>query len=288
MSFQRIIEISAGPSGGEGVTITDNYMSFEIEKASSKGSNKASVQIYNLSDSAMNAMGAAKNKLCVKTGYKDEGGPVAIFFGDVNRSRKYKEGDDVILEIEAFDGQSIYDKNYALSCTEGVGANVVLDKILEKLAYPVENRPKLTSIYNNGYSDSGNALRQLTKVLTRENYKWMIQNAAIYIYKVGEAVTKTGLYLCSDTGLIDIEIIDESVPKKNKKGSTSVKDEDELPDYKGAKIKIKSLIHPQLYPGCEVTVAQGDSEGPFKITSVKMAGDNFGGDYFANMEAVRL
>jgi len=281
MAFQRVIEITAGPSGGDGVTITENYMSFEIEKAlGKKYVNKAVVKIYNLTENTMNWMGAAKNKLIVKTGYADEGGPISVFFGDVHKSRIYTDGMNKVLEIEAYDGQSIQNKNILLSYAENVKASVILDAILTKLAYPVKNKPVLTDIYQGGFSCVGNALKILDGVLAKAGYARTIQNAEIHIYKKGETVINTGLYLSPDTGLLNIEIGDEIV--------SVLKDEDSLPDFKGSKLKLTTLIFPQLYPGAQVTVARGDSEGPYKINSVKMEGDNFGGAYKADLEVVRL
>lgn len=280
MAFKRYIEISAGPADGIGRTVVDNYMGFEIEKSlGPKWINKAIVQIYNLSDNTANIMGAAKNKLIVKTGYSDEG-VQAIFFGDVHKSKIYKEGPNKILEIEAYDGQKAQSKSIALSYTEGTSASVILDAILAKLAYPVKNKPKLNDVYQNAYSFSGNAYDALKKVLAKSGYLCSIQNEAIIIYKQGEAVVNTGLYLSADTGLIQADVVDEIVG--------FLIDDDALPDRKGSKLKIKSLIYPQLYPGAQITVAKGLSEGPYRIKTVKMIGDNFGGDYFAEMEATRL
>lgn len=280
MAFKRYIEITAGPSGEIGKTVIDNYMSFEIEKGlGKKWVNKALVKIYNLSENTANHMGAAKNKLIIKTGYMDEGA-AGVFFGDVHKSRIYKDGPNQVLEIEAYDGQSLQSKSIALSYIEGTGASVILDAILSKLAYPVKGKPNLTDVYQNAYCYNGNAYEALKGVLAKSGYLCTIQNEAINIYKQGEPVVNTGLYLSSDTGLLQVDIVDEVVG--------FLVDDDALPDRKGSKLKIKSLIFPQLYPGAQVTVVKGNTEGPYRIKTVKMVGDNFGGEYSAEMEATRL
>ncbi len=276
MAFKRIIEISSGPEGGIGRKVTENYMSFEIERSLTSSVNKAKVKIYNLSQETVAAMGKAGNKLVISAGYEDEGGAAALFFGDINKVTTEQKGVDKVLEMEAFDGQkAVQGKNVVLSFTKGTPTQTVLNTILGVLALPLGSViPPITSVYSGGYCYAGKAVGALTQVLAREGLKWSIQNEALVVYKDGEIFTPTTLKLTADSGLLSVAPVDQTPgPGTGKKV------------IKGTSYKFEALLFPQLLPGAQVFIQSTVVIGAVVVQAVKLRGDNRTGDFKCECEA---
>lgn len=278
MAFKRIIEITGGPEGGNGVTISENYMSFEITRDRSGTPNKAEVKIYNLSDASISTIAKAKNKLIIKAGYVDEGGAKALFYGDVYTFVVTKESTERILTIEAYDGlKNIQSKFVSLSYASGITAGKIIQDLINVLAYPLNGTlPNIQNAYNNGFAFVGSACDALTKVLARIGLRWSIQNEQLTIYQNGMESIPQQLVLGYDTGLMFVQkrdrdnTVDPITPEHRKPG---------------AYYKLTTLLFPQLLPGALVQINTPNLQGGMVIESCKMIGDNFGGKFQIEAEA---
>jgi hypothetical protein len=274
MAFKRIIEVASGPQGQAATTFSQCKIEFEIKRDKTKTPNKAEVTLYNLSDDTMAKMGKRDNKLIIRAGYADEGGPSAIFYGDVTKSEIIPEEQNKLLKIEAMDGyKNIQGKNISLSYAKGTRISTVLDDILNVMAYPVAgNKPSTSDVYAKGYTFIGKAQDALTQVLKKLNYKWTIQNEQIFMYQEGEGVVKYGLKLTSQTGLLSISKVEQDIATKDK----------------GKKVpvcyNIETLLFPQIIPGAIVRIESSQATGNMVVESCTMSGDNFDGDFKVEAE----
>jgi hypothetical protein len=264
MAFNRIIEVISQPDGGSSISVTGLRIRFNIERNKTSTPNKANIDIYNLSDDTANKMAKSKNKIILKAGYADEGGLFSLFYGTLNNSVITKDGTEKILQIEAHDGlKNIQQKNANLSYSGGTRASVILDDILNILAYPLGGKkPTLNEVYSGGFAFIGKAKDALTQVLKRFGYKWTIQNEQIIIYKDGESPIPAGLLLKKDTGLLSIAKLEDVADKKTV-----------------GKYIATSLLFPQLVPGAQIKVESTLVSGAMFVESVKAVGDNFDGDF---------
>jgi hypothetical protein len=248
-------------------------MSFEIEKSRLTGLNKAKAKIFNLSSDTAGKMGKHNYKLTIKAGYDDENNLTSIFFGNITKSTSGKDNTNKFLEIEAFDGyKNINAKTITLSYAANTPMSTVLNDITSALTYPIGGkRPTLTGNYAGGFAFQGPAAHALTQVLKRAGYNWSIQNEQIIIYEIGKEVNSVSIVLNADSGLMKVESVDQSATKSvSKKGGKAIV---------GASYKLHSLLFPQLVPGAKVKVKHSDLDGWVVVESVKITGDNFGGDF---------
>lgn len=272
MAYKRIVEITSG-SGGNGISISDAYISFEVEKIKAETPNKARVDIYNLTDETARKIGKQGNNLIIKAGYEDEDGARAIFFGNIVKSLISKEGAEKVLKIEALDGyQDIQTKNAVLSYSENTKVSTILNDILGLFDYPLGNKlPPITDTYSGGFSFVGKAQTALSQVLSKIGYKYSIQNNQILIYKIGESAINTELILTPETGLLNIS---------RKEAET----EEGTPEQNDLLYEVETLLFPQIYPGAQIRLESKLYTGTGTVISALFEGDNFNGDFKVTAE----
>jgi hypothetical protein len=275
MAFKKKLEIIIGPEGGEGVLITDLFMTFEISKSDTESLNTASVKIYNLSRETEEKICIAGNKIVIRAGYEDEG-ISSLFFGNIIKAGTSKEKTERLLTIEAQDGEKVYTtKKTALSFKAGTKAYVVADSIFNLLAMPVFGKENINKNieYTIGYSFIGMAKSALSDVLAHCACSWTIQNESIIIIKNGGVVQDSGLLLGYDNGLISVEIAEDYQSKHTKKSPPK-------------KMTVKTILFPQLVPGtkCKIVSTVKNIDAWFKVRSGKYFGDNRGGDFCCECE----
>jgi len=280
MAFKRIIEMSSA-SDTEKISITDLFMSFEVEKTDVTTPNKATIKIYNLSKDTAVKFGKIKNTLTIKFGYEDESGAQIVFIGSINKSEYRKESTEKILEIEAFDGLSnSLEKNFDASYGENALDANILQDLIDNLGLPVASPiPKFTGNYSGGFAFIGKTIQALSKVVAKNKYQWTIQNNQLYFYKEGESyrdVAVQELLLTPNTGLLSISPVEQDAALTGGKKA-----------FKG-NYKIVSLIFPQLIPSSTVKIESADVSGRAVILSCKLTADNRDGDANAECEALAL
>lgn len=277
MAFIRKIEVIAGPEGGEGFSVTENFITFDITKSNKKSMNKATIQIYNLSDDTMNIMKRRDNLILIRAGYEDET-INDLFVGNIVHSSVKRERVDKVLEIEAHDGQrSLMTRTVSLGFDSRVAVTTVLNNIFSVLAYPVVGRERIPAgeQYNNGYAFAGYARKALEEVLEKVGLKYSVQNEQIFIYKEDdEAVQTTGLLLSPETGLLSLD------PKEERKKRNTTQQK--------AEYSAKSLLFPQLIPGAQIQIKKGKVDTFFVVQSGVYKGDNQRGEFTAEIEVKEI
>ncbi len=279
MAFKRVIELTIGPPGELGKKIKDLRINFSIEKTDTESQNIANIKIYNLSKETSSEVGKVNNKVILRAGYEDETGISNLFFGDIKSAIDRKEGVARILEINAYDGYAnVQNKNISISFSAGTPVQQVFDNIVDVFGLPLTNPiVNLSGQYVNGYSFVGKAKDALTEVLKRVNKDWTIQNQQLVILSPGETIERTGLLLSSDTGLID-------QPEALNDSDENQLETDDVPK----RWRIKSLLYPQLLPGAEIQVRSNIVNGIFRVETANFEGDNFEGDFIAEIEVIAV
>jgi hypothetical protein len=279
MAFQRFVEVIVGPKNGEGFKIAGLKIAFTIEKTDSENPNKSTIHIFNLSKDTHTKSAVAGNHITLKAGYQDET-IAAIFFGDVVKGERKKDGTDYITELEVFDGRTaVMSGQLSVSYTKDTEARTIVQAFVDAigLAYKgMENIPSGEK-YTHGYSFIGMAGDGLRDVLNRYDLTYTIQNEMLYIIKPGEAAENTGLKLTAKTGLLTTP---ETVSDK-----TSDDDTDSEPSNRW---KFSTMLFPELVPGAACKVESSTLNSEVVIRKAVFNGDNWGGDYQVDIEAEAL
>lgn len=278
MAFNRRIELSIGAPGEIGTKITDLKISFNIVKTDTESQNVSKIQIYNLSDRTTGLIAKANNKIILRVGYDDEG-LNNIFFGDIKKTINKWQGVNRILEIIACDGFSnIQNKNISVSYDSGTPIQQAFNDLVNIFALPLANIGLvINGQFANGYAFVGKVRDGLTEVLNRVGKTWTIQDQQLVVITPGQSISKTGIILSKDTGLIE-------TPQAVSDSDEDQTEEDSVPK----RWRIKSLIFPRMFPGVEVELQSSVVNGRFRVEAVTFNGDNWGGDFTAVSEVIAL
>jgi hypothetical protein len=275
MAFIRKVEVVAGPKGGEGFKIDGLKIAFTIEKTDSPDPNKSKIRIYNLSPDTSSKVTVAGNHITLKAGYEDES-VAAIFFGDVLKGRRYRDGNDYCTELEVFDSRTaVFSGQVSVSFAKETEARTVTQAYLDAIGLPfkgLENIPA-GAFYPHGLAYIGMAGDGLRDVLNRYGLTYTIQNEMLYIIKPGEAAEKTGLKLTPKTGLL-------TTPQPV---SDKTEDDDTATDASN-RWKFSTMLFPELLPGAACKVESSTLNGEVIIKKAVYTGDNMTGDFKIDIE----
>jgi hypothetical protein len=279
MAFLRHVEVDVGPKNGQGFKIQGLKIGFSIEKTNDPSPNTGKVQIYNLSLETNNAVCVAGNRITLKAGYEDE--TIApIFFGDVTKGLRRKDGSDYVTELEVKDGRtSVMAAQVSISYDKDTDALTIVQGLLDAIGLPSKgtNNIPAGAKYPGSLSDIGNAADILRTVLNKFGLMYTIQNKQLYIMKPDEKAQTVGLNLTPETGLLTIpQPLSDKTP------------DDDVEREPANKWGFKTLLFPELMPGTACKVESSTLKGEVMITKTVFSGDNWTGDFTAEIEAAVL
>lgn len=264
-------------------------IAFEVNKDSTKETNKSTLTIWNLSDESRNQIEVADRKVEIWAGYQDNSGPVRMFIGSVIEVETSDDGKDVTTKLTLSDGQvAIRDSVVSVSFAPGVGGETVVKYIADGMGLPVEYGEDVQlASYENGYSFVGKGGDALTAICNANGCEWSVQNEIIQIVLKGRAKAKRGLVFAADSGLIGSPERLIKAPKKEAKKTTKRKKKVAKGKVESqAGWKIKTLLAPTLLPGDAVKVESRRITGWFKVESVKHSGDTHEGDWISEIKLI--
>jgi hypothetical protein len=245
-----------------------------IEKTDSPDPNTSKIQIYNLSPDTSAKVTVAGNHITLKAGYEDEA-VSAIFFGDVAKGRRYKDGNDYCTELEVFDSRiAVFSGQVSVSYAKDTDAKTIIQSYLDAIGLPfkgLEHVPEET--YPHGYCFIGMAGDGLRDVLNRYGLMYTVQNEMLYIIKPGVAADKTGLKLTPKTGLLTAP---QPVSDKTGEGDTAAD--------AANRWKFSTMLFPELLPGEACKVESSTLNGEVIIKKAVYTGDNMTGDFKIDLE----
>jgi hypothetical protein len=296
MLFDRVVEVIAGKSGGQGVLIDKLRINFSIEKTSTETLNNSKIKIYNLSENTRKQVEIANNAVILKAGYSMDGGPKTIFVGIIRRSLTVKEGQDWITEIELDDGLLSYrDSKDSIAFDKGASGLAVLKFVASKFDLPVRPLPDVQDkSYPKGFSFVGRTRECMTNVCNYLGLEWSIQNQEIQIIKKGGTLQSKAFVISEETGMIESPALEAktlSDKAAGKRGITSdsagvikrrketvdgeIQDRLEVQGY-----KVKTLLNPLIEPGAIVQLKSRGIEPAFlRVEKVNHNGDSQSGPY---------
>lgn len=222
--FNRAYSLNIGPPGQSSAlqygTVGDKpaplRIRFDIDKNSIGSSNKAKIELFNLT---------TQTRQAIKKGYviQFQAGYNSLidtlFIGNVINTKSDREGPDIITSLECGDGESaityaVLDKSYP--------AGTTLIQILQDTAKAMSlgnptNPVGINSgiavgipnlVYNKGFLAHGPCKDTLEKLLIPQGLEWSIQNGNLNIIPITNYTGQSAIVVSSATGMI-------GVPSKN-------------------------------------------------------------------------
>lgn len=267
-------------------------INFSIEKDTTKESNKAKLEIYNLSETSRKAIEVADNEVEIYAGYED--GAVLCFRGTVTYGYTKDSGTECITSLDLADGTvALRDSYCSLSYAPGTSAKTIIQRCATEMGVPVVYGDDVGELenYKNGFSFIGQAPECLTEVCNALGLSWSIQNNILNIILAGGTATNRGLVFSAQSGLIGLpERIVQAEYKSNKttpKRKAKQKAKKEEPRKK-AGWRIETLLVPSVNPGDMVKVESRIITGWFRVEKVRHSGEYNGQRWNSEMDLIEV
>lgn len=262
--FNRDYEFSVQVSGSQAVTIIPPmHIAFNGEKSYQGGLNRMTIKIYNLKEKNRLALvkDSEQNKIipaALSVGYAN--GKQIVFKGTVHVGKNYREGADLVTELECYDGGYDFINSFTAKTIKGDAVSAILDdmpntkkgKITEQQQLV---RPKVII---------GQSVKFLDNILGYDQ-SWFIDNEQLYIMKQDEVVSSYIPDVKASTGLLN------------------------TPTREYSKITFDTLMNPELrIKGlCNlISVNAPHLNGIYQIQSVSYDGDNYGSSWKQTITAI--
>lgn len=267
-------------------------INFSIEKDTTKESNKAKLEIYNLSETSRKAIEVADNEVEIYAGYED--GAVLCFRGTVTYGYTKDSGTECITSLDLADGTvALRDSYCSLSYAPGTSAKTIIQRCATEMGVPVVYGDDVGELenYKNGFSFIGQAPECMTEVCNALGLSWSIQNNILNVILAGGTATNRGLVFSAQSGLVGLpERIVQAEYKSNKttpkrKAKQKVKKEE---PRKKAGWRIETLLVPSVNPGDMVKVESRIITGWFRVEKVRHSGEYNGQRWNSEMDLIEV
>lgn len=267
-------------------------INFSIEKDTTKESNKAKLEIYNLSETSRKAIEVADNEVEIYAGYED--GAVLCFRGTVTYGYTKDSGTECITSLDLADGTvALRDSYCSLSYAPGTSAKTIIQRCATEMGVPVVYGDDVGELenYKNGFSFIGQAPECMTEVCNALGLSWSIQNNILNVILAGGTATNRGLVFSAQSGLVGLpERIVQAEYKSNKttpKRKAKQKAKKEEPRKK-AGWRIETLLVPSVNPGDMAKVESRIITGWFRVEKVRHSGEYNGQRWNSEMDLIEV
>lgn len=319
MQWKRIYKLLLGEAGNQGVLLTNVNddgtikkdairISFDIDKDTTKRTNKNKIKIWNLSDDTLEKI--EKNDLFTElyVGYKDSGlKRIFVGYALTIETKNDNGGKDIVTETTTADGQiQIRDAIMSVGYPAGINSKVILNAIASTMGLDLFVADDVDfPDYPDGFSFVGYAKDALDIVVGGLGCSWSVQNEVLQVI-LSEGITGLkGLVFNADSGLIGFperlvrsayatakQVEKATAPPKLKKDGTPrkqrAKKAKKQKKQKQYGWRITTLLAPTANPGDAIRVESSVVSGWFKIESLKHVGDTHSNEWTTQMELIEV
>ena len=253
-----------------GVKIGKEFsVEFDIEKTAGRAPNKAKVLVYGLSETTRGQVeNSRRSSVVVRAGYGEQ--PSSIFVGNIRKASTVRSGSELALTIEADDGGSGFiEARINQGLPPGSSVRDAITACVDAMGIGRGNLSQIADDdleggefnYRQGGVLSGQASTVLNGIVRSLDFRWSIQDGSLQMLRRGRPLQGTAIHLGPKTGMI-------SDPEPTT----------------GERIKLMSLMIPDVYPGRQVFVDSKRTSGVYRITSAKWVGQSAGDAWSIEME----
>lgn len=272
--FGRTYKIQIGPIEFEQTLDVPGFtVDFKVAKTKKKEPNTMDMIVYNLNETSRRELEEQSNMAAqISAGYAGENG--TVYFGEVREVRSYKEPPDWITEISSGDGEekTVYSR-VNKSFSPGVKVRTVIEALVESLGIGRGNLADLgtklliegSDSFQSGIVVSGQASKQLDRVLRSINVTWSIQDGELTLLSPGRALNQEAVLLTPQTGLV---------------GSPTVGSD--------GRITFASKLNSEIFPGRQIKVETSTINEYFLVEDTDTAGNSLSGAWTTSGTAKQI
>ena len=236
-------------------------IAFDVERTLRRRPNRAEVKVWNLTQDHRRQLERLERGhvfVRLEAGYEDEQGRGLIFQGELSEARSERSGADIVTTIKSRDGHAAHGARVSSSHTPGTSLGSVFSTLAGAMGVGEGNIDEVlpsasmsgVSEFDGGATLSGSAGDELDRLCDSAGLEWSIQDGALQLLTRGGALTREAVRLASSTGLLGTPSIDEH-----------------------GKLKIRTLLIPQIVPGCLVRVESEEHEGTYRVEKAAYKGE---------------
>jgi len=254
-------------------------LDFETKMTRSKEPNQGVFNLYNLSASTRLEIETDAKSVRCYAGY--DGDAKLIYTGDLVFVNSIKQGPDWLTTLHCGDGFAAFTESFtSKTYASGTEKQIILDQVAKDMGLVVKaTKDAIAGALTGSLSMDGKSKDQLD-VLTRDNgAEWSIQDGELNITQIGQPIDDIAIVLRADTGLLEH-------PTLTGKG-VNVKAQLN-PDIRPGKLIKLEPIAASVTPGGDSVPERGrDYAGLYLCQTVQFIGNNYGGEFDVNIEAIR-
>ena len=255
-------------------------MKFKVKSSLKPEPNTCDVEVYNLSDAHRNQLETATAQvLRLEVGYGDR--VHQIFLGEVRTCYTQVNGPDRITKFSSGDGeQAVLGTRIRVTYGNQIQVDTAISEIAKVLGIGVGNLAPvaaklkakgIASIYPQGVALSGNAWRELQTIARSCGLEATIQDGALMLLEVGQALAGSAVRLSPQTGLI-------GSPSADSDKTTGV-----------LTVNCQALLIPELRPGVKVQLESlSTGRAVYRIYDAEYTGDTHGTEWYAHLGLQRV
>ena len=250
--------------------VTELDIAFRVERDLKPEPNTAEIDIYNLAPANRKRLqGLGDAVVVLEVGY--ESGVSTIFRGDLKSAVTRRDGADLVTQVRAGDGaRARQTARVNRSFAPGTPVEAVLREITGAMGVDTGDVGDILRavvaggrrILEGGFSASGNAAGELTRVTRSAGLEWSVQDGRLQLLSQGRALQGKAIRLSPDTGLIDAPEIDDK-----------------------GQLRARTLIIPDLSPGKRVQVDSEFVTGVYRVEKTRHVGETSGEEWTIEIEA---
>lgn len=286
-NFDRQYRFSAGPAGKVGFEIGQAspmalHISFSLEKSEVQSPNTGKITLWNLSPQHLAILNQKDCTVTLKAGY---GNLMPLtFVGDITNIVTEQDGADMMTQIEALDGRiALRDSYITLSYAKKISSKTILEDTAAKMGVPILFSQKATFADFPSYSFAGVAKNSLDKVCASNKLVWTLQNGVLQVCRPNEPISMRAFLISPETGLI-------GVPKKLTKAEKTSGNATSNSSTNNAQIgyEIVYFMNAAIGVNDYIQLKSKVASGNFRISKLKIDGDNIEGDWLCTAEVLEL
>lgn len=274
--FGRELTLIVGGRQVDGLRVA-----FRATKTLGSKPNAIEIRVWNLAPETRAAAQEKGAGVMLSAGYR--GDVRLLFVGDVDLVTHERDGADWVTTLQAGDGLNAMRQGRIMEAfAAGAKATDVVKKLAGQMKVVIGSALEdwkgggvdgAIDAFANGLILNGPVHVEMDRVAKATGFEWSIQDGALQILTPGKANNREAVVLSPLTGLIGSPT--PAVVSTQGGGKRSV-------------IRARSLLNGDLSPGRAVQLDAAQVKGWYRVESVQMTGDTFGGDWFSDVEAAPL
>lgn len=242
---------------------------FSIKKNLGKQPNTCEIELVNLAPETRDFYTTKPLRIDIGAGHN--GVPRLLWTGDLRFGYSRHDGTDWITKLEVSDGLQAF----ALArMNRSYKSPVRVDRVLKDAAASmgltvtdaIANLPIMQQPLSIGVAMQGPTRDVLSQLLAPYGYNWSIQNGVLQILRDIDTRPGAAVLVNQAAGLVGSP--EMTAPRNPAKSLRAVQK-----SYRGAEVKFRTLLWPELMPGGLCQLQSQTVTGTFKMTDVAHDGD---------------